>query len=254
MGTSKPLFSLFITSVILFSGCFGIKTVPEKTVDSPAWRLSLKARNFNRGITSAKGTATLTLEHNSKKETYRIAWAVSYPDMMRMTLLSMGHPVETILADGTRVTFLSHAGKHAPYTLKRANPSLADIIQLPVTTREIIGVLAGRIPIREFDSAMVDENESTQGTALVLGRSWRGDVGRILMDSQDRPIRYQPVDFQNKSVYTLVIKTFQKHGAFDIPMKIEIRDTKGRRALLEITKFIHNIPLKRDIFSLTEPG
>ena len=258
MGRSNTAYSIFalliFVSLLLLPGCLGMKRGPEKPKATLAFRLALKAKEFNRGIITAKGLGWITIEQNFKIEKYRIAWAVACPDKMRITLLSLGHPVETIIADGKRVTFISHTGRHEPHIIKAANPSLANFIHISLRAKDIIKMLAGQMPIIEFDTARINPLDSLDGTPLVLSRSWRGDVGRILMDRNEKPIKYQPMDFQGRSSYIFTAGKFKQIDSFEIPMEITIKDQRGGRVLLTITRFFQNISLKDDIFSLTESG
>ncbi len=147
---------IFITSIFFLSGCAVFNFFKPPVQDIKALNLVQEIKNRNKGIETCKGTGWLTLSSKTGKvERFRMAWAASFPDKLRMTLLSSGHPVETIIADGKRVIIVSHTGNHSPQTINSADPSLKNIISIPVTMQDVISLLAGRMPMIKFDYAYI---------------------------------------------------------------------------------------------------
>ena len=133
-------------SVSLFSGCAGLKSKNTFECNKKALQYAYKIKNLNRDLLSCRGIGWLRISDGEKKEKFRIAFAVSMPDKIRLTLMISGLPVETIIANGKKIIFLSHTKKHKLYKIDSPNPSLAGIISIPVKVQDIIALLSGRIP------------------------------------------------------------------------------------------------------------
>ena len=243
--------NLFLLGATLFflAGCAGLTPRDARVQDPRAARLAARVTAINHGLQTFKGTAGVTLTGENSSRRFKIAWAARMPDKIRLTILKSGFPLETILADGNQVLLVSHTGEHSPHRIKAANPSLKTVISMPVRLQEIISLLAGRIPMEPFDRAMLTNDNPS---ALVLTRKWRGTVGKILFDQQDRILGFQRLNSNRTPVYSTERRKLKRYGTHTIPMKTVINDPSGRRLTLEITSFYPDIPVKDSVFSLTE--
>ncbi len=142
-----------ILLLFLFAGCAPFNK--GEHLNNERHRISSfieHVRDINKEIETCKGTGWITLSDGEKTNRFRIAWAVVFPDKIRMTLLSAAHPVETVITDGDGVSFISHTGAHPVHKIHADNPSLAKIVGIPVTIRDIIAIFAGQIPLREYET------------------------------------------------------------------------------------------------------
>ncbi|MCA1795126.1 MAG: hypothetical protein LC660_14885 [Desulfobacteraceae bacterium] len=104
----KPVHILFriITALaISLAGCGLPRPQTDPSLDKAAWQAARAIRSMNQEIQTSKGTGKVRLESPDGVQTYQIAWAARAPDRVRITFTASGHPVETIAADGSRVTF-----------------------------------------------------------------------------------------------------------------------------------------------------
>lgn len=250
-----PFTLIVLIGVALFflSGCAGL--IPQKAVETSAQalkaaRLSRDVRSINIGLKTVKGTARITLTENDNRQQFKIAWAALLPDKIRLTVLESGFPVETIVANGEKVSFVSHTGQHERHTINSSNPSLKSMVGLPVRIREIIALLSGRLPLESFDREEISIVGKT--TTLLLSRKWRGTVAKVQFDNDGQVVQFEPVARGGKSIYQVKRSDFQSHGPYLVPGKTFLLDPSGRTMTLKIISFYPDIPVNGSIFTLTE--
>lgn len=196
------------------AGCAVKKPVTDPAMDKKAGALAVKAREFNSAITTSKGTGRLELTGGGRKESFRIAWAAKAPDRLRLTLMASGHPVETIAADGKKVTFISHTGRHSPHTTLSADPDLDAYIGVPVHLSEMVAILLGRIPAREFDRAwMVPGRERVIHT----NKRYGSRIQELAVDDRDRISHSRLLDRSRALIFGMEISTWSEKNGFDLP-------------------------------------
>ena len=274
MNKNKPGFLIcliFIISIFFLSGCAVFNFFKPPVQDIKALSLVEDIKHFNKDIETCKGTGWLSLSSKTGKvEKFRMAWAISFPDKLRMTLLSAGHPIETIIADGKKVILVSHTGTHSPGTINSANPSLKSIISIPLKMQDVITLLAGRIPIVKFDYAYLlprgrskknqDETENmekafnikTIDQTLVLKKKWARKTQKIFLDTNQNILGCQFFDQDKKPYYSISHSEYLKYKSFTIPAKININENSGNHITIEITAYQANIPIKSSVFNLTD--
>ncbi len=255
MRPNKPhLLNLFLlgATLVLLTGCAGLTPRDARIQDPRAAFLAARVTSINHGLQTFKGTARVTLTEANTSQRFRVAWAAHLPDKIRLTILKSGLPLETILADGTQVFFVSHTGEHSPHRIKASNPSLKPVISMPVRIQEIISLLAGQIPMESFDRATLSTAGPASETTLMLTRKWRGTVGTVRVDPKDQIHGFQRLKNNRDPIYSAERKNLKSYGIHTIPMKTVIYDPSGRTLTLEITSFYPDVPVKESVFSLTE--
>ncbi len=252
----KICYALFVISVaILGSGCAGLKNKNPCVFDIKALKSADRIKNINNNIRSFNGIGWLYISgRRQQKEKYRIAFAALVPDKIRLTLMISGLPVETIIADGKKMIFVSHTGKHKIYKINDPDPSLAKIISIPVKIKDIIALLSGRIPLKDFDYAYYLKKEKSKGNTLMLNKKRGGEIQKIISDAKEFVRQYELFDNKQHLIYSISYGYFKNFGQFQIPQKINLMDRSGRKIDLEITGYNANIPVKDSVFTLTESG
>ena len=252
--TNQNLLSslIYITVFILFvSGCASFRPDTSPLLDKKAFLLSNQARSINQHITASKGTGWARLETKTKTVKFRIAWATIFPNKIRITFLLSGLPVETIIATGEKITFLSHTGEHSKYSYNSKDPDMKDYILVPVKLSEMILVLLGRLPVKNFDDAWFSPSDSSLST-IILKQNWKGFTQSIHFNDKGKIKGLKTTDASGKLLYEMTIIKYKAHDFGNIPVKIEIKDKDNRKLTLEITNFLPNPPIKESVFQLTE--
>ncbi|WP_041273229.1 DUF4292 domain-containing protein [Desulforapulum autotrophicum] len=243
---------LVSTMVFLVSGCAGIMTGKAREEDPRAARLAQEVRTLNQGLETVKGTGIIILVNGSTRQRFKIAWAALVPDKIRLTILETGIPVETIVADGEKVTFISHTGRHQRHTVKAPNPSLKSMVDLPIHIREIISLLSGKLPLEPFDQERLSTTIKPFAAKLLLSRKWRGIIGRVQFDTNDQVVEYEVVGRDGNLVYQVNRSEFKSFGSYLVPGTTLVKDPSGRTMTLQINNFYPDLPVKASVFALTE--
>lgn len=242
--------------IILFSGCSANQPYDiQNSGNNEALDILRKIEGINRDVKTSKGTGWITIADKKESKKFRMAWAASFPDKIRLTLLSAGHPVETILADGKSVIFISHTGKHATKKINSANPSLRDFVSIPVSIQEILAIFGGKIPVGKFDTsaiAQISFNSKVTDTMLILKRRWNGQSQHIVLTTDNHVASFSLVNENRKLIHSVLNEQFKMFDSFSIPVKVQIRDNEGRVIDFEMTTYQPNVSLKPDIFVLKQ--
>ncbi len=259
------LIPIILLLSLLSSGCAGLKNRNYPICNNKALQIADNIKNINIGIHSYRGIGWLNLKNGKRRERFRMAFVALPPNKIRLTLMISGLPIETIIADGKKVIFLSHTNKHSLYEIHSPNPSLVRIISIPVRIRDIISLLAGRIPLKEFNCAYFGDsgryegkNNKPQKRLLILNKKWNGMIQKIIYHSDNHTPNNEFIDKyelqkeNNSLIYSISLNNFIKCGHFKIPFIINLSDNSGRKLYINITAYSADIPLKDSVFSLTE--
>lgn len=252
MTSPNLLFRLiYITVFILvLSGCALHRPDTNPLLDGKALFLANQARSFNQHIMASKGTGWIRLETKTQTDKFKIAWAAVSPNKIRITFLLSGHPVETIIATGEKVIFLSHTGKHSRYTSHSKDPNMKNYIHVPIKLSEMISILLGRLPVKRFDTAYFSPSDTSLST-LNLMHNWKGLTQSLFLNSTGRVEGLRTINSSGKILYEMTITEYRDTDFGSIPVKIEIKDTDDRKLTLVITDFQPNPPIKESVFRLT---
>ncbi len=255
MGRNSP--SLFLALLmgamaLVVSGCAGIITGKAGQTDPRAARLARQVSTLNQGLETARGTGYIILARNSTRQRFKIAWAAVLPDKIRLTILETGIPVETIVADGQKVSFISHTGQHPRHTVRDPNPSLKSMVDLPVRIRDIITLLSGQLPLEPFDQERLSTTDQTRATTLLLSRKWRGTTARVQFDTSGQVVEFEPVGRDGTPVYQVSRRDLKSVDAYLVPGTTLVKDPSGRTMTLKISSFYPDLPVKPSVFALTE--
>ncbi len=244
---------LALIFLAIVSGCTPLRPKTDPALDKKARHLAHEISSLNQDITSSKGTGWVTLETDTRKDKFKIAWAATAPNLLRLTFLVSGHPFETLVATGKNVTFISHTGEHKPHTTLSNDPDLEKFIHLPVKLSGMIAILLGHIPLQKFDHAWFEPGDGSS-SPLILAQNWQSTFQQIHLDKVGQVQQLVFLGKENIPLYDITYLDYQSHGKSRIPATILIQDARGRKIHLSLTRFIPNPPIKESVFRLTEPG
>jgi len=239
--------------ILILQGCASLRPDTNPILDKQALHLSKQAESFNEHITACKGTAWATHETGTKHEKFKIAWAVVFPNKIRITFLISANPIETIIATGEKITFISHTGQHSRHSYRSKNPDMEKYIHVPIKMSEMILILLGRFPVKDFDDAYFAPWDPSLST-IVLKQKWKDTKQYLHYNDKKNIDAIWLKDYTGQLVYKTIIKASKKYDSDNIPAKLEIQDNSKQKLILEITNFIANPPIKESIFELTEDG
>lgn len=246
------LFSSGCLIIIFFlPGCSLLSLQTDPGVNRGAFEAASRIRQMNQDINSCKGSAWLHTGSPSQKQTFRLAYAAKPPDRIRLTLLSSGHPVETVLADGRSVTFISHTGEHQTTTYDSNDISLNDIFSIPIRISDIIRLLSGQIPLQEFNYAKIITTDE-KSALLELGKNMITQKQQLVTGTDGFPVMLERFDAKGNSLFSIHFEKFSDLDSKTIAATFSIMDKSGRTATIDITSFQADIPINDTVFRLTE--
>ncbi len=255
---------LIVAALSLFLNSCAIQTSKINPLyEKKAIVLSKKAQEFNKHITTSKGTGWLRVETKKEFSKFKIAWAAAAPDKIRITLLITGHPVETIISNGKSITLISHTGEHPKKTYFTRDANLKQYINVPVKISEIITMLLGRLNVMPFDTAEYIPSESPDspapsdspgsvGPEIILKKNW-GSAVQTLSYNQDEIVNKLVLsDLKGKPIYHMNILKYKSFEFGELPVKVEVDDLIDRKLTLTILNFEPNLTIKESLFQLAD--
>jgi outer membrane lipoprotein-sorting protein len=248
-----------LTCFSLFTGCASIDFKNKHDINT--YNLARQISNSNKEIKTAKGLGWLEIKKSKNKtsleQIYKIAWIAEPPHKIRITLISNGFPVETIVSNGENITLFSHTGEHNLKTYSIRNPSLEDILSIPVRIEDIICLLSGQVPIKDFKYAFFDnqnnqfDNDNNSLRTIVLKNKSDNGIQKIYIDSDNRIKKYLMTNWKADPLYKISFFDFIMIDSVTIPSMLIIQDSLNREVSFTISKFYKNLPVKKSVFNLT---
>lgn len=250
----KSLPALFFVCLLCFaclSGCGIPRPQTDPALDAQAHESAEKVSTLNQDIVTSKGTGHLRVASNNGVQTFQMAWAAQSPDRVRLTFTALASPVETIVADGKTVTFVSHTGRHKPHTTTSSDPDLESFTGVPLKLSDLIRVLLGQIPIQPFSDAWFSSEDRFR---IQLHKKLTTQFQELLLVS-DQPLKALRLkNRQDEIRYEIQYHEFDRMDHRQIPVDLTIADGKGQQVRISITRFWPDIPVKESVFQLTPDG
>jgi len=263
MNRSVRIF-LLLCSVLYISSCAGLSDKirinifgPVQTPDSfepEAGRLLSALKDKNRDIKTFKGTGRITFSgKNRELISADIAWVAENKNKISLVLRDiLGRPIASLAADGEWIYFVSHAD-NTFYKKHSDNAGLEDFISVPVKIKDVILLLSGRVPVYEFDSAVVAGAENGR-CILILKKKWTGIAEKIYFgrDCQDAA-GVEIFGTGGDLVYRAAFEGEKKVEEYHIPSRLVVSNDAGDYLRLDIERYWADVPVSRSAFILNSP-
>ena len=274
---------LFI-GVFFFSACSTMAPmVPGgpgdlKTV-SEAGEIVAYLKNQNLHLKTFKGMGRITFWENEKKDlTTRVAWAGSAPDRLRVVLRSVsGQPVVSVASDGQWIYLVDHTrGKF--YKKHAGGSTMKKFFSIPVTSDDIVHLLAGRVSIDNYDSVDLLRNggssglmpgsescpttvsnqkkpcESEDGYILVLKKGWGNTCQKIYLDASRKQVCKVEIFYLTGNLkYRAEFKTMQDIEGYRVPSRLVLTTDDGSGFQLDVDRYWAGVSVSPSLFVLMPP-
>ncbi len=205
----------------------------------------LEERNLD--LKTYKGIGNVRLKEGEITQSARLAWMGIYPGHLRLELLGSGHPMAKLAFDGERLYLLSHADGRF-YSRRGDNPDLAQFIPLDLPARDLIALLAGRIPIPEYHFAELRQQKG--GWVLELKR-WAKTRAVLHLDSALDLQRLERYNVSEKLMYRAEITGTRKADGHEIYRAIRLTGPESRTRIdLDLDRYWANVPVSTEKFTL----
>jgi len=211
--------------------------------------LSLKNRNHT--LETFKGIGNIRLWDKEKKiRVARAAWSGAETGKLRIEILdTAGQPAASIASDGE---WLYYRSLQTFYKKRSDDPDLKKIVSLPVTAGDVIALLSGRIPVRPYDSILL-EKEDSGGYVLALEKT-SGDTEKIYLDESKTVIRKTVItDASGTMLYQTEFDRVKEVENYQIPFQLIFSNHEGDGFRLSVERYWANVPVPLSNFVLTPP-
>jgi hypothetical protein len=126
---------------------------------------------------------------------------------------------------------------------------------VPIKISDIITLLAGRTPLREYHSALLQRQDSGNGYVLTLKKRWHGIVEKIYLAEDKRQVSL--IEFFNRSgslIYRARLDEMQAVNTYQIPTKLSISSDTSMGFQLIVQRYWTDIPISPSMFVLRPPN
>ena len=229
------------------------KSRPDRITEEPAHLLS-KIQNTNSNLKTFKGIGSIHFGTGGQRQKVRAAWAGAMNAKLRIEILSIsGQPAVSLANDGK--WFYLHLHQKQRFHKKRSTGSnLKTFFSISIETRDVVELLAGRVPIRNHHQVSIVPNPSQAGYILILSKRWRGEIERIYLDKEKSRIdKIEILGNQGSIAYRVHFEKRQIVDGFVIPASLVITNTEGDRLKIEIERFWANVAVSPSMFVLNPP-
>jgi hypothetical protein len=211
----------------------------------------------NKSLRNFKGIGNIRIRQNGHVLLdQRVAWIGENPAKLSIAVLVSGYPAVKLATDGKWLYYLETAGEDTKFRkIQIRDPSLEKLISIPIPSSDIISFLAGRIPMPEFDQAILTVENTTPGYILVLKERWRGVRQKIYYNPSLSEIRQVDVFYRSGSLkYRAEIENVQRINGFQVPLRLKLQNLEGADCQLDIDRYWANVNPSPEVFVLTPPN
>ena len=255
---------LIIFAVLFLPACAGIlEKIPGNisgdlqtgdSVDPAILHILEVLQSKNRDIKTFKGTGRINYSvKNRGAVSANIAWVAGGENKLLIVMRGlMGQPLARIATDGEWLYFVSHAD-NSFYKKRSANAGMESFISIPVKSEDIILLLSGRIPVKEFDSAVLDDR-NTGNPVIVLKKRWLGVVEKIyLNESRQDAVKVELFDSMGEIIYRASFDGEINVNEYRFPSRLFVSSERGDYFTLDLERCWTDIPVSPSIFVLNPP-
>jgi hypothetical protein len=265
--------------IFVFTACTlispGIST-PSKNLHASSEAVALVSalKRQNHKLTTFKGLGTIIfLGSEGKEVATRIAWVASVPDRMRITLSSIsGQPIISAASDGRWLYLISYA-KGDFYKKRATNSNMKHFFSIAIKSRDIVNILAGRIPFEKYDSAVLITDESLNtsqdkgfdtaralspmdkelGDILILKDKWDNVIEKIYLDQEHVVHKIEMFNSTGDLLYRVEFNRMQQINAYRVPSRLKVSNNDGQGFRLDLDRYWADARVSPSVFTLTPP-
>jgi hypothetical protein len=252
---------ILIVAAFLVTSCAVFKPARELEI-TPAEKVS-KVRDLlfalkiqNKSLRNFKGIGNIQIRQNGHLLLdQRVAWIGEKPAKLSIAVLISGYPAVKLATDGKWLYYLEIVGEDTKFRkIPASDPSLEKLISIPIPSSDVISLLAGQIPMPEFDQATLIEEKTPSGYVLVLKERWWGVRQKIYYSPSLSEIRQVDVFHRSGALkYRAEIESVQQISGFQVPLRLRLLNRDGADCQLDIDRYWANVDPPPEVFVLTPP-
>lgn len=248
--------AFFVTNCAVFRPARELEITPAEKVNKVRDLLSA-IKIQNEPLRNFKGIGNIQIRQKGHLLLdQRVAWIAEKPAKLSFAVLVSGYPAFKLAMDGKWLYYLEVVGQDTKFgKIAASDPSLEKLISIPIPSSAVISLLAGQIPMPEFDQAALLEEKTPPGYVLVLKQRWWGIQQKIYYDPSLSEIRQVDVFHRSGALkYRAEIESMQRINGFQVPLRLRLLTPDGADCQLDIDRYWTNVDLSPDVFVLTPPN
>jgi hypothetical protein len=252
---------ILLTAAFLFASCALFK--PSKELEIIPAEKATEVRNLlsalqskNDTLENFKGIGKIKVwQKGIIQVDQRIAWIGQKPLNLSIAVLISGYPAIKLATDGEFLYYLETRGEDTVFKkIPASDPSLKNIISIPITSSDIVMLLAGGIPLRKFNVVDVIADKAGNGYVFVLKERWRGIRQKIYFDQSGSQVRQIEIFNRFGSMeYRAEIENTRSVNGYQVPFRLKLSTGEGAAFQLDIDRYWANVELPAAVFVLAPP-
>ena len=269
---------LFIVT-FFFSACTiftpGISKRPKDRISLEAEKTISELKNQNFKLKTFKGVGNIKFRGSEKKDIAgRMAWVASAPDKIRIAVSSVsGQPMISAASDGHWLYLISHSSGDfykKPVTVS----SMRRLFKISVKPEDMVDILAGRVPIHSYDSAVLtnmkpeiysteehtvskqngSERSGQNGYVLVLKKKWGDIIEKIYLDEKKKNVlKVEMFDSSGSLAYRVIFDRIRAINGYRIPYRLLVSNSDGSGFHLDVDRYWADASVSKPVFVLKPP-
>jgi hypothetical protein len=259
MPDLKNMLCVFCVAMLM-AGCAGLSRQPEDPLEmaarAEAQRMISFLSNQNHELVNYKGIGKIKVRQNQIiRIDERIAWVASETAKLNIVVLVSGHPAIKMASDGKWFYYYqARQGKPIYKKIPASDSNLKRVTTIPIKTSDIIHLLAGRVPLREHHSAILERSASGHGYVLVLNRRWWGVTEKIFLDENKNRVHH--AEFYDRSgslIYRARFDEMQSIDGYQVPASVSITNDDDLEIQFVVNRYWANVDVSPTMFILNPP-
>lgn len=250
----RYVYLICLVIAVWVSGCGKlIQTQVISIPDSPEVTGILQTLSqVNTELLTFKGTGKIKLWKNDNVQVVRSAWTGARPDKIRIVIQGItGFPVASMAADGNWFYLLSYS-QDSFYKSQVQNPDLEKLVSIPVTAGDVINLVCGIVPIRQYRSSALMQLPAERGYVLSLMGENGVDVEKIYLDqTRMQVLRLEMFTLKGKLAYRVDFNGETEVDGFRVPERLIFSNDDGSGFQLDMDKFWPNASVSPDVFVIS---
>jgi len=229
---------------------------PNAAAQAEAQALLAIIGSRNDGLNDFKGRGAIKVWQEGRlKLKEKVYWIGSGTDKVRVVLTVGGLPAVKIASDGKWFYYYEVAAGDPIYKkIKASNANLKRILSISIHTDDVLSLLAGRVPIREHHSVLLEPAATGPGYVLILKKRWWGIRQKIYLDPSK--VHVEQVEFYSRSgslIYRARFDAMQPVKEYLVPAKLTITNGNDANFELDIKDFWADVAVTPSMFVLNPP-
>jgi hypothetical protein len=262
LNASYAIIHLRATLFFILVG-FGLAACSTMTAGLSGMEKDLVTQNListleaqNNQLKNFKGIGTIKVwKHGKVQIDERVAWIGSQPLKISIAVLISGYPAVKLSSDGEWFYYLESQGDQSYFKkIQTTNANLKRLISIPIRSNDVITLLTGRVPVREYHQAQLKEDASGDGYVLILSKRWWGIIEKIYVDKSKSKVRQvEMYDRDGSLAYRASFEKIKDIQGYRVPFRLKISNDEGADFRLEIDRYWADVNVSPSMFVLTPP-